>query len=91
LHAANRARGDHQMFLIHHHRAEPPLEQMPRHPRPRIDEGRVAPVRLTHGALKAGLVGRDKDEMDMVRHQAISPARNAIDPAALCQQIAISA
>ena len=83
------ARRRHQMLLVHRRRAEPRLEQMPGHAEPGIDRGRIAPMGLTERAAKQFLPIGNENEMDVVRHQTIGPARDALFAALAREQAAV--
>ena len=69
------ADGVQHMIIVHRHAAEPALEQMPGFARAGVDEGGVAPVGLADRARKAVARRGRQNEMQVVRHQAIGPAR----------------
>jgi hypothetical protein len=52
------ARRRHEMLLVHHDRAEARLEEMARHPEPRIDDRRISPVGLAERPARAPPRGR---------------------------------
>jgi hypothetical protein len=81
--------GKHRVLIVQGNRGEAPLEQMPGPARPRVHETGVLPVSLAKGAGEAVLGRRYQDEVNVVRHQAIRPARHRSLLAALSQQIAI--
>ena len=59
----------HQVVLIHDDRGKARLKEMAGHPVARVDEGRIAPVRLAERPAKPlGRRGR-QDEMDVVGHR----------------------
>ena len=62
-----------EVFLIHRHRAEPRLPEMPGPAVARIDVTGGAPVQIAEGAPQPFFIPRRHDGMHMVRHQAISP------------------
>jgi hypothetical protein len=66
------ARRRHQMVIVHGDRTEPPLKQMPRLARPRIDKARVEPMRSGQRERESGRVVRRRDQIEVVGHQAIS-------------------
>lgn len=62
-----------QMDLIHRHRSEPALPQMPGRAHPRVHIAGIAPMQIPEGAAQPiGVRGRQHD-MDVVGHQAIAP------------------
>ena len=77
------------MRLVERNRAEAALKQMTGDPHPRIDEARIAPVRLAERKCQPVLGRRHQNEMDMVGHEAIRPHRDAGLGGALGEQVAI--
>lgn len=61
------------MRLIHDHRSEPPLPEMPGPVVAPVDARRIAAMRIGDGPPQAVFVGRRDDQMDMVGHQAPGP------------------
>ena len=67
---------------------------MPEMPTPalaRVDKACVAPVGFGEGPRKAGLVRRHGNDVNMVRHQAISPDPGLRPLAPSCEEIKIGA
>lgn len=62
---------------------------MPRHPRAGIEEGGVAPVRLADRTGQPLRRRRREDEVNVIGHEAIGPALDAIGLAALGEEIAV--
>jgi hypothetical protein len=62
-----------EMRLVHHHRAIAPLPHMPGPFVARVEARRIAPVRIGHALPQPVRIGRDDQQMHMVRHQAPSP------------------
>ena len=58
-------------------------------PSPRIEVSSVETVRPRQRQRQAGGVGRRKDEMDVIGHEAIVPNRNAELSTRFCEPIAI--
>ena len=57
--------------------------------RARVDERGEAPMRLPHRPGKGVGVGGGQDEVNVVGHEAIGPAGDAVGAAALGEQVAI--
>ena len=68
---------------------EPPLEQMAGRAGVRVHERGEAPMRLPHRPGKGVRVGGGQDEMNVVGHEAIGPAGDAVGVTALGEQVAI--
>src|SRR5271166_4740172 len=83
------ARRRHQMLLVHGGRTEARLEEMARDPQPRVDDRGIAPMRLAERPSQRLLAVGDENEVDVVWHQAIGPAGDALPAALARQQIAI--
>lgn len=62
-----------EVRLIHPHRAETSLPEMPCPALPRVDIAGVAAMGVGEGAPQTLLVRRHDDDVDVVRHQAIAP------------------
>lgn len=62
-----------QMRLVHCDRRETALEEMTAPAAARVDEGRIAAVRIAERPRKTCLIARRKHEMDVVGHQTICP------------------
>jgi hypothetical protein len=78
-----------ELILVQRDRAVAPLKQAPGLARPRVDEAGVKPVRARQRQREPGGVGGREDEMDMVRHETISPDRDVEFPARLRQPISV--
>jgi hypothetical protein len=59
------------MRLVHHRRAEAPLEQMARPAEPSVDRPYVAPVRFGKGRPQPVRVRRCYDQVEVIGHQTI--------------------
>lgn len=77
------------MSFVHHDRSEAALEQVTRPSGARIDETRVAAVRLADGASETNVVAGDQNQVDMVGHQAPGPYLDASLACLLRQQTAV--
>ena len=62
---------------------------MPGHPRAGVDIGRIAPMRLADRARQSRAGARVQDEVNVVGHQALGPAREPVVCAALGEEVAV--
>ncbi len=60
-----------EMPLIHHERVKTLLPKMPLPAFPDIDHARVATMRLAQRVTQTELIGRDQDQVHMIRHEAV--------------------
>jgi hypothetical protein len=66
------------MVLVHRHRRETGLEQVSGPAPSRTYKGRISPMRLADRARQARFVNGREDEMDMVGHETVGPARHVV-------------
>ena len=59
------------MPLIHHERVKTLLPKVPSPAFPEIDHARVATMRLAQRVTQTELIGRDQDQVYMIRHEAV--------------------
>jgi len=77
------------MRLVHRHRAEAPLPQMPRHPQPGVDVPGIVAMDMAKSPPEPILVARHGDDVNMVGHQTIAPDRHLRPRRCFGQQIEI--
>src|SRR5437016_13029118 len=65
--------GRDQMRIVHHHRAEAALKEMPAPAPPPVDEVGITAVGFAEGSREAGLVAGHEDQMDVIWHEAVGP------------------
>ncbi len=83
------ARRRQKVLVVHRDRAEARLEEMSGHPKPGVDDQRIPPVCFAERPSQSPFRVRNQDEMDVVGHEAIGPASNAVPAALAGQEIAI--
>jgi hypothetical protein len=59
------------MPLVHHERVKTLLPKVPSPALPDINQGRVATMRLAQRVTQTELIGRDQDQVDMIRDEAV--------------------
>ena len=77
------------MRFIHSNRAESPLPQMPRHPHPGVDITGVMTMHMTECLAQAVCIAWNRDDVNVIGHQAVRPYLNAVSTCGLGQQIKI--
>jgi hypothetical protein len=78
-----------EMLFVHRDGAEAPLPEMPGAPAPRMNEAGVTPVQRRQRPPQPIIVGRDQDQVHMVRHQTPRPDLDLRRAACRAKQIAI--
>ncbi len=78
-----------QVRLVHRKGGEPPLPKAAGPALPPVDDGCVASVRLPDTACEAPCGGRNRDEVNVVGKQAVSPDRDRQPLALLGQELSV--
>src|SRR5208282_5048706 len=83
------ARRRQQVRFVHHEGGEPPLPKMTTPPLAEVHPPCVAPMRLANRPPQTVLRVRHRDQLRMIRHQAISPDFHATLLAPMTHQLQI--
>src|SRR5579872_3754897 len=75
------------MWWLHGNRMIPSLPEMSRGSAANVEEAGVAGFQPPHHLSRYALVSRYRNQMEVIRHQTISPHRQAILPRVVRQQI----
>ena len=86
----NIPRRGEQIRLIEHERSKPPLPEVATPALPEVDHPRVSPMCFTNCPPQN--VGRlwNRDQVDMIGHQAVGPEVDLLGPAELSHQIHVA-
>ena len=78
------------MVVVQHNRSKTALDKMPRPPPSCVDEVGVAPMGFANRQTETFSMRGNQDQMNMVRHQAVSPHLHPMFFCLLAEQIEIN-